>query len=157
MPAVQVKFYEKDSTPGGGTQITASNPIAFGIIPRGEVSQAPGKESIHVWNDKGGVLSSSTITAPKLRAYTAAGGSDSPLFAGTAANGFKSMLECRSRGAYGVLADAQETWTPVGPSAALSMGSLPSNCMREIEMRMNVPPDAPDLLATSFIISLSVM
>lgn len=156
MPAVQVKFYEKDSTPGGGTQIGTSNPIAFGTIPRGAISQAAGKETIHVWNDKGGSLSSATIATPKLRAFTSDGGSSSVLFAGTAYNGFQSMLECRSRGAYGVLADAQEVWTPVGPFTPMSMGSLPSNCMREIEMRMNVPPDAPDLLFTDFLLSLSV-
>jgi hypothetical protein len=156
MPAVQVRFFEKNSTPGGGTEINASNPISFGTVPRGSISYAPGKDLIHIWNDKGGILSSSTITTPKIRFFTAGGGSSSPLFAGTAANGFKSMIECRSRGAYGVLADTQEDWTAVGPFTPLSIGSLPSNCMREIELRINVPPDAPDLPSTAFILSVSV-
>lgn len=156
MPAIQVKFYEKNSTPGGGTQINDLNPILFGTVPRGTTSQAPGKESIHIWNDKGGILVSSPIVLPKLRAFTLDGGSSSPLFAGTVANGFQPMLQCRSRGAYGVLADAQEAWTPVGPFTPLSIGTIPSNCMREIELRISVPPDAPDLPVTAFIFSLSV-
>ena len=152
MPSPVFTFYEAGSTPDSGTIIDESNKMEFLNANKGMATPIL---SIDVWNDKGGLLSSDTAVAPRI--YATHGDVDNiqPVFDGTTLNGLKSMLEARSCGAYGVAADQQSQWTPISPLSLLTLGNMPSNSKRIIELRVNVPIDAPDLTLKNFLIWIS--
>lgn len=151
MPNPAFTFYENDSTPSGGTPITTLNPTDFGILSKGTISPIV---TIHVWNDKDGSLGSSTAIAPRFYAISGPGNA-ADIFAGTAINNFKSMLEARSCGAFNVAADQDQDWTPVSPTSLLELGDMPSNTRRDIELRMNIPIDALTLATIDFTMVIS--
>lgn len=120
--------------------ISSGNPVAFGLIEKG-VASNPVK--IWVWNDRNLVGADPAIN-PMLHAIS--GPDDmSIIFSGTAWNGFTSMLEARSCGAYNATADRQCDWTKIGPASFLAMGSIVAGAAREIELRINVPADAQNM------------
>jgi len=152
MVAPAISFYEDDSTPDDGTVIDAFNPVPFGAVEKGTISDII---TIHIWNDKGGDLGSDIATAPRLAAIS--GVTDmSVIFDGTDINGNVSMLEARSCGAFGTAADQQQDWTPLGPDSMLELGDIPSNCMRVIELRANIPQDADSLTVADFTLIVHV-
>lgn len=143
-------FYEDDSTVTGGTEINAGNPLALGQVEKGTITPI---STIHVWNGKNSG-SAATAIAPKF--YATNGPDDASLiFQGTPFNGFQSMLEARSCGSFNVAADQNEEWTPVSPTQLLTLGDMPTNTMREIELRLNVPVDAPTLASIDFSMQIS--
>lgn len=146
-----ISFYESGSTPSGGTQINSGNPIAFGSIQKSEISAV---QTIDVWNDKNG-SSADDAVAPKLTAISSPD-DVSIIFDGTAINGFVSMLEARSCGAFNVPADQQKDWTPIGPTEFLTIGDIPANAKRSIELRLNVPQDADTLALSNFVLRVLV-
>lgn len=151
MPAPVFSFYEEGSMPGTGTIINSGNKVSLLNMQKGIANPLI---TIDIWNDKGGGAGSDTAIAPKLTAVD--GSSDmTDLFAGTAGNGFKSMLEARSCRAYGVASDQQTAWSPIGEAQLLVMGNMPSNTKRTVEIRVNVPLDAPDISLSNF--SLKVL
>jgi hypothetical protein len=140
MPLPIISIYHDDSTQIGGTPVDGTNPAEMGLIDKGTISPTV---VIHIWNGKNDP-SVGTAVAPKLYSLNGSGDA-SKLFNGTAANGFKSMLEARSCTAIGTSADQQKAWTPIGPNNLLTMGNMPPNSMRGIELRLNIPIDAPDM------------
>lgn len=150
MPDPVFSIYEDNSTVIGGTPISSGNPIDFGRVEKGVVSPTI---AIHVWNGKNDV-SIPTALAPRLYAVNGSGDA-SLIFNGTPFNGHKSMLEGRSCGSFHTPADQDSDWTPLSPLSLLRMGDMPSNSMREIELRMNVPIDAPTLALISFSVGVS--
>lgn len=158
MPAPVMSFYESDSTHDEGTVIDVDEPIFGG----GEGISAPFEKGVigpiftmHLWNDKGGGASSDVAVAPKISAVNGVTNM-SIIFNGTDINGHVSMLEARSCGALGVAADQQQDWTPIGPTQTLTVGDIPSDCMRVIELRMNVPQDSADLATAAYILRCNV-
>lgn len=144
-------FYEDDSNVTGGTVIDDANPIAFGSLPKGMISPII---TVHLWNGKND-LSVDEAVSPKLFAQSGPGDAAS-LFAGTLFNGNVSMLEARSCAAFGVAADQQTEWVPIRPTSLLTIGNMPANTMRTIELRVNVPIDAPTLSVVAFSLQVSV-
>lgn len=132
-----------------GTLITAGNKVIFGTAGNVQKGATSPIASVQLWNDKGGSNNSDTAIAPLFFAVSGSGDLTA-VFAGTAANGLKSMVQARSCGATGVAADAQSAWTPIGPAAMLVLGNMPKNSMREIQLRVVVPPDATDLSLRDF-------
>lgn len=132
--------YEDDSTTTGGTIISSGNPINFGPVEKGVISPTI---TIHVWNGKN---DGSVGLAVGPRLYSVNGSGDaSQIFNGTIFNGHLSMLEARSCGAFHTPADQDTEWLPLSPTSLLQIGDMPANSMREIELRMNVPLDAPTI------------
>lgn len=129
-----------------GTPVSSGNPVDFGLIEKGSISDTI---RINIWNDRDGSMGSDTAVAPRLHAVQ---GDDNPLtiFNGTTANGNVSMLEARSCGAYGVVADQHQEWYPIGPTEFLDMGDIPAGAMRQIELRLNIPIDAANLAINDF-------
>lgn len=127
-----------------GSLVTSGNKILFGNAGNVQKGQTSDIVSTQLWNDKGGGNNSDTAVAPLFFAVSGTGDM-SAVFAGTAGNGFKSMLQARSCKATGVAADAQTDWTPIGPAATLVLGNMPKNSMREIQLRVVVPTDAGTL------------
>ena len=158
MPDPVIDIFENDSDSlGNGTPINDSNPVAFGIVPRGAIS-VPLSETqfpIHVWNDQGGANGSDDATTVKVNVVAADNDNDIPLFNGTELNGFTTMIEARSTDAFNTVADNQSTWTPISPSALLSIGDLPSNSRRGIEIRANIPIDCPAMALTQLLINVN--
>jgi hypothetical protein len=150
MPAPAFSFYEDDSTVLGGTEINSGNPIDFGQVDKGTISPII---TIHIWNGKNDITLD-TAVAPKLYATNGVGDA-SLIFNGTVFNNNESMLEARSCGSFGVAADQHEDWVPIKPSQLLTMGDMPTNSMRSIELRLNVPIDAPTLVLTPFSLRVS--
>lgn len=147
MPAPDLELFENDSDQlGNGTAITEENPITFGLVPKGiQVDpEDDAKLPVHLWNDKSGVLSADEATSLKVYCVAVGGDNDIAIFNGTTLNGDVPMLEARSRGALNCDDDAQTAWTPIGPSDFLDLGDMPSNSRRNIELRLNVPIDAPN-------------
>lgn len=140
MPAPNISIYHDDSTQIGGTPVDGTHPVDFGLVDKGTISPTI---TIHIWNGKND-LSVGTAIAPKLYSLNGSGDA-SRIFNGTTLNGFKSMLEARSCTAIGTAADQQKAWTPISPTALLTMGNIPANAMRGIELRLNIPIDAPDM------------
>lgn len=151
MPAPVFSLYRNDSTVGGGTPLDAGHALDFAGADKGRATPL---QTVHVWNDKGGGAGSSTAVAPIFFALSGAGDA-SPIFAGTPGNGAKSMLEARSCLALNVAADAQTEWTPISPTSTLVLGDMPSNSMRTIEVRLNIPVDAADLALIQFTLRVS--
>lgn len=145
MPPV-ITIWEDDSV----TPIDSGNPLALGMADKGTITPTV---TFHIWNGKGDP-SVDTAVAPKL--YVTNGSGDaSLLFAGTETNEHRSMVEARSCQASGIAGDMQEAWTPISPTSLLTLGDMPGNTMREIEIRLNVPPDAPDVPNVSFTLRTS--
>ena len=135
-------FYKSSN----GTLITSGNKVDFGNVQKGTTSPIV---SIQLWNDKDGGNNSDTAIAPVFFAVSGTGDM-ATVFAGTAGNGLKSMLEARSCGASGTPADAQTDWTPISPTSMLTLGNMPKNTMREIQLRVVVPADAGVLSLRDF-------
>lgn len=135
-----------------GSKVTALNPVQFSLIEKGSVSDTI---TVWVWNDKDGVLGSDTAVTPNFSALHGSGDA-SIIFDGTAINSYVSMLEARSCGAQGVAADLITTWTPIAPDQILTLGDIPSNTAREIELRVNVPQDSSVLALVTFSLRVSV-
>lgn len=142
MPAPNIIFYHEDDA----TLVSEADPIAFGRIDPGMVSDII---TIHIWNDKGGALVSDTAVAPRLYAVGVPDNVD-VMFNGTALNDNQSMLEGRSCTAIGTPADQHEDWSPIGPNELLQLGDMPYNSMREIELRLRVPADAGNMVASGW-------
>jgi len=143
-------IYEDDSTPTGGTPVSSGNPIDFGRVEKGVISPTI---VIHIWNGKGDP-SAATAIGPRLYAVNGSGDA-TKIFNGTPYNGHHSMLESRSCGSFNVAADQDTEWVPISPTALMQMGDIPTNAMREIELRMNVPLDSPTIDLTSFMLGIS--
>jgi hypothetical protein len=141
MAAPSFSFYQAGSTPSSGTPITLASQINFGLVEKGVISAVI---TIDIWNDRGGLAGSDIAVAPKLHALSVPD-SISVIFAGTVSNGNLSMLEARSCGALNTSADQHQVWTPISLTSFLTMGDMPSNSKRSIELRLNVPYDAADL------------
>lgn len=158
MPAPSFDVYENDSDVlGGGTLINEENPISFGMVPKGTITVPvdEAKTPIHIWNDQSGEQGSDTATNIKITLVAADNNNDHPFFNGTELNNFEPMFEARSTDALNAVADAQSAWTPVSPSAMLSIGDMPSNSRRSIELRLNVPIDAPNAASKEFLVSIN--
>lgn len=152
MALPDLKWYENDGDLlGGGTLINAGNKIDFGSVPSGIVEEPIDidKQTVQLWNDKGLILGSDIAENVQIFIVTASGASH-PAFLGTATNGNVSIVEARSVSSIGVASDAQEDWTPIGPSSFLDIGDIPANCMRGIEVRLNVPVDMEPQSITDF-------
>lgn len=151
MPAPLISLFHDDSTQLGGTPLDGSNPADFDGVEKGLISPTI---TIHIWNGKNDPSVDTAVT-PKL--YSVNGSGDaSKIFNGTPFNGFKSMLEGRSCTAVGTSADQQKTWTPLSPTSLLTMGNIPPNAMRGIELRLNIPIDAPDMAINTWTLRVSV-
>ncbi len=151
MPAPVITLFHDDSTFTGGTPLDGGDPVDFGGVDKGLISPTI---TIHIWNDKNGGAAG-TAVAPKLYSINGSGDA-SVVFNGTSLNGFKSMLEARSCAAINTAADQQKAWTPISPASLLSMGDMQANSMRTVELRMNIPPDAPVMDLTSWSLRVSV-
>lgn len=142
MSAPNIVFYHEDDA----TLVSAADPIEFGKVD-------PGMESdvitIHIWNDKDGVLTADTAVAPRL--YAVGIPDDvSVMFAGTPLNDNHSMMEGRSCTSLGTPADQQRDWSSIGPNELLHFGSMPYNSMRSIELRLKVPADTEVMPASGW-------
>lgn len=146
MPAPVMTLFLGGSTATTGTQVSSGNPLSLGLQAKG-VASTP--VTVDLWNDRGGGTGSDTATSVTLSSVNGVDDA-SAIFNGTAGNGFQSMLEARSVGASGVSGDYQTVWSPLGPAASLSMGNIPSNAKRIIEVRLNIPQDAPDIDLKTF-------
>jgi hypothetical protein len=148
MPDPNMVFYHTDDS-----LVTAINPITFGsLTEKGNISST---FTVWVWNDRNAVLGSDTAVSPKISSLH--GVDDvSIIFDGTIINSYLSMLEARTCGAINVAADLLTTWVPIRPDSFLTLGNMPSNTGREIELRLNVPQDANVLSLASFTLSISV-
>lgn len=146
-----ISLYHDDSTMVSGTPLDGSNPVDFGAVDKGLISPTI---TIHVWNGKNDP-SVDMAVAPLLYALNGSGDA-SVIFNGTTLNGFKSMLEARSCAAIGTTADQHKAWTPISPASLLTMGNIPANAMRTIELRLNVPIDAPAMSLTSWSLRVSI-
>lgn len=152
MPAPIMTLFHDDSSYVGGTPLDGSNPLDFGGVDKGTASTI---QTIHVWNGKNDP-SVDTANDPLLFSFNGSAGDASPIFNGTSLNNYKSMLEARSCAAIGVSADQQKAWTPISPTLALQLGDMPANSMRTVEVRLNIPLDAPDMALTSWSLRVSV-
>lgn len=141
-----ISFFENDGTvSGGGTPITSGNPISFLNSFKGVANSAT-PNPIQIWNDKDGFADSDTAANVSLTVIP--GNEDdvlSPIFTGTVVNGFLPMIEAQSTDAFGIAADNQSSWTPIGLLNALSIGNMPQRSMRVVNLRLNVPSDSPDI------------
>lgn len=136
MPTNLVMYHENDVT-----LVSNAAKVEFGSVDPGLSSDIL---RVHLWNDKGGVLGSDTAVTPRLSGLSVPD-NVSVIWNGTVLNGLHSMLEGRSCRAFGVVPDFQTEWSPIGPNEYLVMGNIPSNAMREIELRLRVPVDSPPL------------
>lgn len=141
MAAVSFSMYDSDDN-----AVNSGNKIDFGLVQKSKTSAI---KKVKVWNDRNGTLGSVNADAPKIHAVPATG-NPSTIFTGTESNGFNSMLEARSCGGENVSGDAQTNWSPIRDDQFLSMGFIPKNAAREIEIRLNVPYDAADQAAADF-------
>lgn len=146
-----ISLYHDDSTVAGGTPLDGSAPVDFGAVDKGLISDTI---TIHIWNGKN-IAPVDTAVAPLLYSINGSGDA-SVIFNGTTINGFKSMLEARSCAAVNTTADQQKAWTPLSPSSLLTMGNIPANAMRTVELRLNIPIDAPVMSLTSWSLRVSI-
>lgn len=146
MPAPVLVLYRDDSV----TLLDAAHDLDFGVVDKGTITPV---QTVHLWNDKGGVADADTAVAPHFYALNAEDASI--LFAGTTLNGNVSMVEARSCAATNTPADQHEEWTPIGPTQILTLGDMPLNSLRTLEVRINVPTDAATLAAVSFTLRAS--
>jgi hypothetical protein len=130
----------------GDTEISSGNPVSFGLAQKGTISPTV---TVSMWNDRNGALSADTAAAPIVSAVNGSS-SLSIIFTGTTRNGFVSMLEARSCTASNAVADAGCAWVPISPTEFMTLGAMPSNSSRGIELRLNIPSDADSLALTSF-------
>lgn len=152
------QFYENDSNLiGGGTVINDANKIEFGYAPVGivDLPEDAGKRPVHLWNDKGGILGSGSATGIKIYIVSSDGDLEHPAFLGTVRNDFKSIIEARSVGGVNVPGDSQSTWTPISPWDFLTIGNMPRNSMRTIEVRINPPLDMLEITLTDFFLRVT--
>ena len=150
MPPV-ITLYHDDSSYSGGTPLDGSSPLDFGGVDKGLISAV---QTIHIWNGKGDPAVDPAV-APRLFSFSGSGDA-SVIFNGTTLNGFQSMLEARSCAAVGAVADQHKEWVPISPSNSLLMGDIPPNAMRTVEVRLNVPVDAPVMSLTSWLLRVSI-
>ena len=150
MAAPALTVFEQGSTDSSGTEITSSSQISFGVLAAGSTSDII---TIDIWNDRGDVAGSDNAT-PRLSAFAAYSPAQDDLFGGTESNGYVSMIEARSCGAYGVAGDYQSAWSKLSANGFLEMGELPSNCKRVIELRIVTPYDADPITEADFNLQL---
>jgi hypothetical protein len=117
--------------------VSELNPINFGAVQRGVPSDTI---SIWIWNDRD-EEGADASEAPLIFAIKVDDDVDG-LFAGTEANGYRSMLQAKSCGAIRTPADMDQQWTPIGPLETLSLGRMPANSARLIELRLYPPHDS---------------
>jgi len=136
-------FYENDSTPLSGAALNDLNPVDFGPLPLGEVSQPQDSKHrpLHLWNDKGGGARK-TMETVELALKDSLGGDTGQFIAGTAGNGFVPFYEVRSSGAAGCQDDAETLWSKVGGLIEHLIGDIPAGARRSIWLRCEVPLDA---------------
>jgi len=138
-----VTWFQVGSTPVAGTEVLEGNPIEFGTLEPGQIS-TPDSDyyPVNLWNGRN-VGTASTMTSVTLGLSVVSGsGNTAQLYTGTAGNNYQPMLEAYSNGAYGCADDGQTNWTAIGNGTRLSIGNVPTNCMRQIYYRLNIPYDA---------------
>jgi hypothetical protein len=119
--------------------INQSNKISFGELQIGVISQTI---PVWVWNDRDDLVGADDSDFPQIFAIKSGDDDIDILFDGTQINEYKSMLEARSCGSINTIADMVLEWTPIGPMDHLTVGSMPVNSARLIELRVNPPFDS---------------
>lgn len=152
MPSPSFEWFEDGSTPISGTEITDVHPVEFGSCKKGNTVYPTSviQRALNLWNDKNGVNGSSTATGIEITAVSLDNDPDHPLFVGTDLNGGESCVQVRSVGSYNCVADSQSDWTTISPTDVLSIGDMPSNSMRVIEIRVVLPVDIDAMAEDSF-------
>lgn len=120
--------------------ISSGNPITLGVVPRGTVGA---EFTFWIWNDRGGGVGSDAASPMLVILNTPDSIAD--LLAGTTINGMQSMIEGKSCNAIRTFADNQILWTPLRPTTPLPMSPIPSNCARQVIVRLNAPPDSDNV------------
>lgn len=127
--------------------INEANPVDFGQAQKGAKGSVI---SVWLWNDRDNANSGDAATGIRLRATEGADDAIETVFDGTELNENQSCLEARSCGAKNIGGDHHEEWTKISPSSSLSVGNMPANSARLIELRSNVPIDEDTLSETLF-------
>lgn len=140
MPDPLFTWCQAGSSESSAVLYNSGNPMLFTNVHKGIASSVL---TVDLWNDRTGSAGSDTAIAPMI--YALNDDDVSSVFAGTAINGFKSMLECRSCLGYGTPSDMQSAWTPISPTDVLLIGNMPGGSKRTIELRLNPPIDAPTI------------
>lgn len=121
-------FYDSSDT-------TANPELTFTGLQNGTPSAA---QTLHLWNDKDLVLNADDANEILIDALSDdSGGSDPSMEHAVAANRY---VEVRLVGQSGAGIQAQTTpWTAVGKTAALLARTIPADCYRTVEVRLNIP------------------
>lgn len=137
----------------GASIIEDGNEASFEEVARGDTG-LPDK-TLNLWNDRNAILGSFTAKSIQISVVPTDGDYDSEVFTGTEENEFQPFFEARSRGSLNTSDDAQEDWTPISHDVFLSIGNMPANSMRVIELRAAVPIDAAAFNAKNFSLQVS--
>lgn len=143
MSTPSFEWLEDGSTPITGVEIDNAHPIEFGECRKGNTvyPQTVVQRTINLWNDRNGVSGSDTATGITITVVALDNDPDHVAFVGTDLNGGGSCFQARSVGSFNCSADSQTDWTTISPSEGLSIGDMPSNSMRAIQVRVVVPVD----------------
>lgn len=96
---------------------------------------------VRLWNDFGGVLGAATATDVMVTAYSRSTGSGNYTWDHPAAALRWVEVRAVSSAGDGII-DQVTPWTPIGKGAVLSLLPIPGNCVRQLEVRLNVPVGA---------------
>lgn len=112
--------------------------LSFTAVQNGTPSAA---QTLHLWNDFGLVLSADDAEDVLIWALSSeSGAGEHSAEHELAAN---RWIEVRAVGVTGTGIEAQTTaWTPIGKAATLSLRTIPANCARYLEVRINIPAGA---------------
>jgi len=123
------------------TEITAIN---FGTGDAGSYEDAEAGVEYHVWNDKGKVLSSSTMTSVKITARDADGLEVKNVTIQKWAEIKSTTIVAGVNGGSitGYTDDDMPEFQPVGKDNYLAIGDIPCDCYRKIFVRVNIPTSA---------------
>lgn len=120
------------------TDTTPNPTLSFTGVVNGTPSAA---QTLHLHNDKGDVIGADPATDVLVTALSGAAGSGT--FSQNHALALNRWIEVRAVGVAGTGIEAQTTpWTPVGANATLSLKTIPKNCARYLEVRVNIPAGA---------------
>lgn len=130
-------FYDQN-----GAQILAANPLDFGNLVKGVVTELPASQfPFLLWNDKGGG-SAAKMTGVSITILDATGGTEGECINGTVGNGELPFFLAKSLGSSGCPDDGQAEWTRVGGARVLEVGDIPANASRSIYLKIDTPTDA---------------
>jgi hypothetical protein len=148
------EWLEDGSTETTGTEVSDdnTNPVDFGECRKGVASYPESVlfRRLNLWHDRNGAESEDIATDLTITVVAESNDDEHPLFVGTDLNGGLSCIEVRSTDGYNCIADVQEEWTRISPDEALSIGDMPSNSMRVIEIRVVIPADMESLDVEGF-------